>query len=130
MLLLLAPYAYYVACCDPVNVDLQNREEIMRLVMTVFNRFLHFMEMPQLIKDKLQILKPTCPRQEDDVVCGYFMLRMLKDLIESHQSPKTYFNQLTLRPYTQKQIDDMRQQWPADMLPSIQNHKPKGGYIA
>ncbi|KAF4367882.1 hypothetical protein G4B88_021735 [Cannabis sativa] len=101
MLLILAPYAYYVACCDPVNVDLQNREEIVLL----------------------------CPCQEDDVVCGYFMLRMLKDLIESHQSPKAYFNQLTLRPYTQKQIDDMRQQWAADMLPSIQNHKPKGGYI-
>ncbi|KAM6566542.1 hypothetical protein CsatA_025670 [Cannabis sativa] len=129
MLIILAPYAYYAAYCDPLNVDFQNREEIVRLIVTVFNRFLQFKEMPHLIKDKLQIIKPTCPHQEDDVVCGYFMLRMMKDLIECDQSPKAYFNQLTLKPYTQKQIDDMRQQWAADMLPSIQNHKPKGGYI-
>ncbi|KAF4366403.1 hypothetical protein G4B88_019548, partial [Cannabis sativa] len=67
MLVILAPYAYYVAYCDPLNVGLKDREEIVLL----------------------------CPHQKDDVVGGYFMLRMLKDLIECDQSPKTYFNQIS-----------------------------------
>lgn len=39
MLLLLEPYAYLVYCCDIVNTDLENWEEIVSVIVNAFNHY-------------------------------------------------------------------------------------------
>lgn len=58
MLLILAPYAYHVYCCDPVNSELNNREEIVSVIVSAFNLFFS-MNLPDVeIPDTLRIKQP------------------------------------------------------------------------
>ncbi|XP_062097626.1 uncharacterized protein LOC133803556 [Humulus lupulus] len=124
MLLILAPYAYHVYCCDRVNSELNNHEEIVSVIVSAFNLFFS-MNLPDVeIPDTLRIKQPQCPHQPDNVACGYYLMRMLKDLIE-HASPGHYLRTLTNTSYTEAQIDELRQEWATYMLPIIQSYRPR-----
>ena len=58
MLIILAPYAYYVCCCDPVNSELENREEIVAVIVNAFNLFLTSLPKPPEIPNNIEIVQP------------------------------------------------------------------------
>ena len=57
MLIILAPYASYVCCCDPVNSELENREEIVAVIVNAFNLFMTSLPKPPEIPNNIEIVQ-------------------------------------------------------------------------
>ncbi|XP_062103510.1 uncharacterized protein LOC133814583 [Humulus lupulus] len=118
MLLILAPYAYHVYCCDPVNSELNNREEIVSVIVSAFNLFFS-MNLPDVeILDTLRIKQPQCPHQPDNVACGYYLMRMLKDLIE-HVSPGQYLRTMGASFFNKLEVHETRSLFPSRMYSNM-----------
>ncbi|KAF4390504.1 hypothetical protein F8388_006001 [Cannabis sativa] len=113
MCAILVPQAYHVYYLDPLNAPITNRLVILKTIKEAYDTYLmrRSMEIPK----NLSIKDLVCPHQPSDVECGYYVMRMLKDLVQS-PNRRDYIKKelIDKKPYPKAMIDEMR-----DMLPHL-----------
>ncbi|KAK7293030.1 hypothetical protein RJT34_15891 [Clitoria ternatea] len=64
-------------------------------------------------KVKLKWSRVVCPRQENDVDSGYYVMRFMKEIVHMGQTmiPEKYFQEYQCATYTEEQLDEVREDW-------------------
>ncbi|KAF4388914.1 hypothetical protein G4B88_019096 [Cannabis sativa] len=122
---ILVPQAYHIYYLDPLNAPITNRPVILKTIKEAYDTYLmrRSMEIPK----NLSIKELVCPHQPSNVECGYYVMRMIKDLVQS-PNRRDYIKKelIDKKSYPKAMIDEMREEWPTDMLPHLQSHRIMG----
>ncbi|XP_021768910.1 uncharacterized protein LOC110733208 isoform X2 [Chenopodium quinoa] len=70
------------------------------------------------IKMSTKWVQIQCPRQNNGVDCGYYVMRFMKEIIDHKQTQifEDYFHDCNVSRYDQDQIDEIRTQWACHVL--------------
>ncbi|KAI5418047.1 hypothetical protein KIW84_042622 [Lathyrus oleraceus] len=58
-------------------------------------------------------IKVACPQQRNQIDCGYFMLRFMRDTLALGRLkiPTDYFDEFKCAFYTKDQVDEIKEEW-------------------
>ncbi|KAF4384400.1 hypothetical protein F8388_004633 [Cannabis sativa] len=119
---ILVPQVNHVYYLDPLNAPITNRPVILRTIKEAYDTYL--MKRSMEISKNLSIKELVCPHQLSNVKCGYYVMRMIKDLVQSPNRCDYIKKELIdKKPYPKAMIDEMREEWAIDMLPQLQSHR-------
>ncbi|KAF4397761.1 hypothetical protein G4B88_025253 [Cannabis sativa] len=122
---ILVPQAYHVYYLDPLNAPITNRPIILKTIKEAYDTYLmrRSMEIPK----NLSIKELVCPHQPSNIECGYYVMRMIKELVQS-PNRRDYIKKelIDKKPYPKAMIDEMREEWATYMLPHLQSHRIMG----
>ncbi|KAF4355743.1 hypothetical protein F8388_019142 [Cannabis sativa] len=113
MLILLVPDSYWLCLMDSKNSHLSNRPDIREKVILAFQTY--YRATRKEIPPKLKVRRPTCPYQLEDTECGYYVMKMMKDLIQA-SNRKHFLAELSDAKYIKEEIDEVKEHWASEML--------------
>ncbi|XP_062098745.1 uncharacterized protein LOC133804615 [Humulus lupulus] len=122
MLFLLYSNWHYCCFLDPLNAPLDNRTAIKETIHDAFEMyFTERMKARQKINKRpsgVKYFQPTCRKQPNNIDCGYYVMRMMKNVLINAPHIKHFLSkQFTSdKPYTTQEIDEVREEWAMSFL--------------
>ncbi|XP_057446635.1 uncharacterized protein LOC130738591 [Lotus japonicus] len=108
---------YYL---DPLNGDPRHQKEMKTLFDTALKiyRVTTSATVPGAKRSNIQWDNIKCPRQTNNIDCGYYILKFMKDIITHNEPmiPLEYFQDCRCSFYSNDQLDEVREEWASYVL--------------